>query len=197
MFVTPQTGTRRRFLGTMGTGFGALALQALAGLEARAAGAGATPDPLDPFAPRPAPRPPKAKSVIFLFLVGGPSQIDTFDHKPLLQKLHGQPVPESFRKAVASTRFANVFHGCKDELMASPFSWSQHGQSGLWVSNLMPEVDGMPTTYACCIRCRPIPTTTRRPATNSTRETSGRARRASGRGSRMGSARRTATCRDT
>ncbi|MEN9600785.1 MAG: hypothetical protein RIS56_391, partial [Verrucomicrobiota bacterium] len=140
MFVTPQSGTRRRFLGSMGTGFGALALQALTGLEAQAAATRTGPDPLNPFAPRPAPLPPKAKSVIFLFLVGGPSQIDTFDYKPLLQKLHGKPVPESFRDAVKATRFANVFHGCKDELMASPFTWSQHGQSGLWVSNLMPHV---------------------------------------------------------
>ena len=140
MFVTPQSGTRRRFLGSMGTGFGALALQALTGLEAQAAATRTGPDPLNPFAPRPAPLPPKAKSVIFLFLVGGPSQIDTFDYKPLLQKLHGKPVPESFRDAVKATRFANVFHGCKDELMASPFTWSQHGQSGLWVSNLMPHI---------------------------------------------------------
>ncbi len=95
MFVTPQAGTRRRFLGSMGTGFGALALQALTGLEAQAASTRTGPDPLNPFAPRPAPLPPKAKSVIFLFLVGGPSQIDTFDYKPLLQKLHGKPVPES------------------------------------------------------------------------------------------------------
>ena len=141
MFVTPQTGTRRRFLGTVGTGFGALALEALTRLEA-ASGSMATgaPDPLNPFEPRPAPKPPKAKSVIFVFLVGGPSQLDTLDHKPLLQKLDGKPVPESFRKAVDATRFANVFHGCKNELMASPFTWSQHGESGLWVSSLLPHL---------------------------------------------------------
>lgn len=142
MFVMPQNGTRRRFLGTMGNGFGALALQALARLEAAppTAASRTSPDPLNPFEPRPAPRPAKAKSVIFLFLVGGPSQIDTLDYKPLLQKLDGKPVPDSFRKAVSATRFANVFHGCKDELMASPFTWSQHGQSGLWVSSLMPHL---------------------------------------------------------
>ena len=78
MFVTPQSGTRRRFLGSMGTGFGALALQALTGLEAQAAATRTGPDPLNPFEPRPAPLPPKAKSVIFLFLVAYTSMIIEF-----------------------------------------------------------------------------------------------------------------------
>lgn len=73
-------------------------------------------------------------------MVGGPSQVDTFDHKPLLQKLNGQPVPESFRKAIEATRHANVFHGCKDLLMGSPFGWKQRGRSGMWVSDLFPSV---------------------------------------------------------
>lgn len=125
----------------MGAGFGTLALQALSRLEAKEdPNRRATPNALNPFEPRPSDRTPKAKSVIFLFMVGGPSQLDTFDHKPLLQKWDGKPVPESIRKAVQATRFANVFHGCKDELMASPFQWSQHGESGLWVSELMPHV---------------------------------------------------------
>ena len=97
-------------------------------------------DPLNPYAPRPPHFAPKAKSVIFLFMVGGPSQVDTFDYKPELQKLDGKPVPDSIRKAVEATRFANVFHGCKDELMASPFQWKQYGQSGLWVSELFPNL---------------------------------------------------------
>lgn len=97
-------------------------------------------DPLNPFAPRAPQFTPRAKSVIFLYLVGRPSPVDTFDYKPLLQKLNGQPVPESLRKAVEATRFANVFHGCKDELMGSPFQFSQHGKSGMWVSDLFPNV---------------------------------------------------------
>ncbi|HEY2951269.1 MAG TPA: DUF1501 domain-containing protein, partial [Verrucomicrobiae bacterium] len=68
--------------------------------------------------------------------------VDTFDYKPVLQKLNGQPVPDSIRKAVNATKFENVFHGCKDELMASPFQFTQHGQSGLWVSELYPQVAG-------------------------------------------------------
>lgn len=81
---------------------------------------------------------PRAKSVIFLFLVGGPSQIDTFDYKPLLEELDGKPVPTSFRDALNATRHANVFHGCDDQILKSPFAFKQYGQSGIWVSELMP-----------------------------------------------------------
>ena len=129
--------SRRDFLNRTSAGFGALALGALLKKDARAA---LTIDPLNPYAPRPAHFAPKAKSVIFLYMVGGPSQVDTFDYKPELQKLHGKPVPESLRKAVEATRFANVFHGCKDELLGSPFAWKQHGQSGMWVSELYPHL---------------------------------------------------------
>ncbi|MFM7515351.1 MAG: DUF1501 domain-containing protein [Pirellula sp.] len=81
---------------------------------------------------------PRAKSVIFLFMVGGPSQIDTFDYKPLLEELDGKPVPTSFREALNATRHANVFHGCDDHILKSPFAFKQYGQSGMWVSELMP-----------------------------------------------------------
>lgn len=133
--------SRRHFLAGSGAGFGALALSALLKLDAATA-APKKPaiDALRPFAARPPHFAPRAKSVIFLFLVGGPSQVDTFDYKPDLQKLGGQPVPESIRKAVEASRHANVFHGCKTELMASPFKFEQHGQSGMWVSELMPHM---------------------------------------------------------
>jgi hypothetical protein len=140
MFAVPCNCSRRHFLGRMGAGFGTLALGALARLDAHAAGRGPHIDPLNPFAPRQPDFRPRAKSVIFLFMVGGPSQVDTFDYKPELQRLNGKPVPESLRKAVEATRFANVFHGCKDEMMASPYKFAQHGQSGMWVSELMPHV---------------------------------------------------------
>jgi len=81
---------------------------------------------------------PRAKSVIFLFMVGGPSQIDTFDYKPLLEELDGKPVPTSFREALNATPHANVFHGCDDQILKSPFAFKQYGQSGMWVSELMP-----------------------------------------------------------
>ncbi len=141
MFLGAPTSSRRRFLHQMGAGFGAVAWSALGRLEAQAAGKPAVElDPLNPFAARPPHFAPRAKSVIFLFMVGGPSHVDTFDYKPELQKLNGKPVPDSIRKAVNATKFANVFHGCKDELMGSPYKFSQHGQSGLWVSELYPQV---------------------------------------------------------
>jgi hypothetical protein len=133
--------SRRDFLIRSGAGFGALAAAALIRSESRAAEAAAPRiDPLNPFAPRIPNFAPRAKSVIFLYMVGGPSHVDTFDYKPDLQKLNGKPVPPTLRKAVESTRFANVFHGCKDELLASPFAFRQHGQSGAWVSELFPHL---------------------------------------------------------
>ena len=141
MFLAPKQCSRRDFLARTSAGFGAFAFNALMGMEARAAEKWRPAiDPLNPFTARQPHFTPKAKSVIFLFMVGGPSQVDTFDYKPELQKLDGKPVPESIRKGVEATKFANVFHGCKDELMASPFKFTRHGQSGLWVSELYPQV---------------------------------------------------------
>ena len=80
--------------------------------------------------------PPKAKSIIFLFMSGGPGQTDTFDPKPLLQKLEGQPVPESIAVNVPKIPRSGV----DAPLMASPFSFKQYGESGIPVSELFPEV---------------------------------------------------------
>ena len=132
--------SRRQLLGR-GAGFGLLAASALHSLEAGSSRSPAVDlDPLNPFTARRPHFTPRAKSVIFLFLVGGPSPVDTFDYKPELQKLHGKPVPDSIRKAVEATRHANVFHGCKEELMASPFSFARYGETGQWVSELFPNV---------------------------------------------------------
>lgn len=108
--------------------------------RAAAASTAVVVDPVNPYQPRQPHFAPKAKSVIFLFMVGGPSHVDTFDYKPELQKRGGQKVPESFRKAVEATRFANIFKGCKDELLASPWKFTQRGQTGLWVSELLPHM---------------------------------------------------------
>ncbi|MCB1209024.1 MAG: DUF1501 domain-containing protein, partial [Verrucomicrobiales bacterium] len=78
---------------------------------------------------------PRAKSVIFLFMSGGPGQTDTFDPKPLLQKLEGQPVPESIAINVPKIPRSGV----NSLLMASPFSFKQYGESGISVSELFPE----------------------------------------------------------
>src|ERR1700704_1378660 len=84
--------TRRDILSRAGHGFGSLALASLLGGPAQAA---TRVNPLAPKAPHFA---PKAKSVIFLFMVGGPSHIDTFDPKPALQKYQGQKLPDSYGK---------------------------------------------------------------------------------------------------
>ncbi|MFM8217306.1 MAG: DUF1501 domain-containing protein, partial [Planctomycetaceae bacterium] len=91
-----------------------------------------------PFAPRRPAQAARARSVIFLFMVGGPSPLDTFDHKPELSRWNGHKVPESLRQAVEAGRYANVFHGCKDELYASPFRFEPRGDLGIPVSELFP-----------------------------------------------------------
>src|SRR4051812_36742703 len=92
--------TRRHFFGRCGIGVGTMALASL--LNDRRAEAAASPF-ASPLAPKQAHYAPRAKSVIFLFMAGGPSQLETFDFKPTLQKLDGQPIPDSFIK---NKRFA-------------------------------------------------------------------------------------------
>src|SRR5262244_3821831 len=97
----PRFRSRRDFLRLAGGGFGALALSALLAEEARGDEPRGTPDPAaDPLAPKTPHFPTRAKSVIFLFMEGGPSHIDTFDPKPELTKRHGQPLPASFGKVI-------------------------------------------------------------------------------------------------
>src|SRR5687768_1384716 len=136
--------TRRGFLGQLGAGFGALAFEALLREEARAAKPPATADlrqavgidPLRPFAPRTPHFTPRAKSVIFLFMVGGPSQVDTFDYKPELEKQSGQPLPVSLRQTLQRSKFADVTFGCVDKLVGRPFSWRASCELGLLVCEL-------------------------------------------------------------
>src|SRR5215212_2296273 len=95
----PLAASRRDFLFRAGNGFGALALSHLLERSAFAnSGAENREDKKqsNPLAPRPPHFAPKAKAVIFLFMVGGPSQMETFDPKPILDKLHGKQMPASF-----------------------------------------------------------------------------------------------------
>ena len=102
-FRTPHSAfSRRAFLADAFGGFGGLALASLLGDDARAA-------PADPLAPKKPHFEPKAKSVIFLFMAGGPSHIDTFDPKPLLNKLNGQPRPAEFGEA----KYQQITKGAK------------------------------------------------------------------------------------
>ena len=83
--------------------------------------------------------PVTGKSVIFLFQQGGPSQFELFAHKPELQKLHGQPIPDSFLK---NKRFAfmDTFTKEKPKLLGTKRRFGQHGQSGAWISDLLPNL---------------------------------------------------------
>lgn len=129
---------RREFFSQMGAGFAGLALGALRAQELLAEQPMRPAiDPLSPLAERLPHFAPRAKQVIFLFQYGGPATFDLLDYKPELLKLNGQPVPESFKKN--PDRVGGVFNHCKDELMAGPWQWAQHGQSGQWVSTLLPQ----------------------------------------------------------
>ena len=107
---------RREFLMRSGGGLGALALSSM--LQAA-----------DPLASKTPDHAPTAKSVIWLFMEGGPSHIDLYDPKPELARLAGQPMPESFGKVVTAMGTAS------NTLMPSTRTWKQYGQSGMWVSD--------------------------------------------------------------
>lgn len=106
--------SRRELLRASSTGFGALALAAMLGEQAHAATAGAQ----SPLAEKPPQFPARAKRVIFLFMHGGPSQVDTFDYKPLLIRDHGKPLPFKRPKVVSSETF---------NLLKSPWEFKQYG----------------------------------------------------------------------
>ena len=127
--------SRREFLSQTGSGLGALALGHLlekGGFVPAASGAQA---PQKPLAPKPPHHAPKAKSVIWLFMEGGPSHIDLFDPKPLLEKLGGQRTPDSFR--LPSTTAGGTGG---NPLLPSQRTWKQHGESGIWISDWYPYI---------------------------------------------------------
>ena len=130
---THFTSTRRDFLQHAGGGFGTLALSHLLGSTVDAA-------QLPHFAA-------KAKSVIFLFMEGGPSHIDLFDPKPLLNQLAGQRIPDSYKRVItAMGEFNSPLLGCQRK-------WKQHGQGGTWVSDWLPHtatcVDDIAVIRSC------------------------------------------------
>src|SRR5437762_2046090 len=123
-----QPLTRRDALCKIGNGFGMLAFASLVGESiARAAGPFQQDGTLDP---RRLDHPARAKRVIFLFMNGGLSQVDSFDPKPMLDKYHGQPLPGG---AIATERKTGA-------LMKSPFAFKKYGKAGIEVSELFPHV---------------------------------------------------------
>ena len=128
---------RRDFLADCCSGIGGLALSTLLASAAKAQERRAA-EPIDPLRPLSLRRPhfvPRAKRVIFLYQYGGPSQVDTWDYKPLLTELHGKPVPASIR--AKKDKVGGVFNACHDKLMAGPWTWKRHGESGLWASDVV------------------------------------------------------------
>ena len=125
--------SRRRFLTEISLGMGSAALAGLLGpVHAQSAGS-AAPVPVVLGRPHFAPR---AKRIIYLFQSGGPSHLDLFDHKPLLQRMNGEELPESVRgmqRLTGMTSQQGVL-----PLAGSAFEFRQYGQSGAWVSELMP-----------------------------------------------------------
>ena len=126
--------TRRDMLRSAACGFGSLALSGLTGSTVRASRV--TPNRL---APREARFTPRAKRVIFLFLHGGVSQVDTFDPKPELTKNHGKPLPASFRRPGLPIG-QNIHVNEELLLMRSPWEFRKYGQSGIDVSELFPHI---------------------------------------------------------
>lgn len=125
--------TRRHFFGHCGVGLGAIALGSLLAAEGRAA---IQPAELkNPLASRPSHFPPKARRVIFLFMAGGPSQLELFDYKPKLQELDGQVIPPSYTK---NKRFAFIKGDAK--LLGTRRKFARHGQCGTELSELLPQL---------------------------------------------------------
>jgi hypothetical protein len=128
-----QHRTRRQFLGEAGMGLGAAAFASL--MNAGTARANVAYDPSQPLRARKPHFAPKAKSVIYLHMTGSPPGLDLFDYKPELVKREGQNCPDEFLKG---RRFA--FTSGVPKLMGTPHKFAQHGQSGAWLSDALPEL---------------------------------------------------------
>ena len=129
-----RANTRRHFFKQSGLGFGAIALQQLLSAETTAAA-------------KPRFRiPAKAKSIIYLHMAGSPSQLDLFENKPALTKYHGKVCPDEY---LEGKRFA--FIKGKPKMMGPVFDYAQHGESGQWISSLLPGLSSV-IDDVCVIR---------------------------------------------
>src|SRR5258707_9085921 len=125
--------TRRHFFSQGALGLGSIALASLLS-DGKLFAADPAPT-TNPMAPRPPHFPARAKNIIYLFMAGGPSQLELFDYKPKLIELNGEPIPQSF---IEGKRFAfmGTSHGTK--LLGTRRAFKQQGQSGAWVSEMFP-----------------------------------------------------------
>ena len=138
-----QHQTRRHFFSRCSVGLGSIALSSLMAAPA--------PKMRNPLEPKKTHFPAKAKNVIFLFMAGGPSQLDLFEHKPQLTKLNGKPIPDSY---TAGKRFAFMDSSHRSDLLASRRSFKQYGQSGAWVSDLLPHTASIVDDISIVTTCK-------------------------------------------
>src|SRR5207245_11186942 len=128
--------TRREFLWEAGAGFSAVALSALLGddgfLASQAVAADGTRKFSNPLAPKKPHFVPNAKSVVFLYMYGGPSHIDTFDYKPSMKGMDG--------KTIQVKSFGRGGHKNQGRIVETKWNFKQYGRCGKWVSDLFPHV---------------------------------------------------------
>lgn len=142
MIENPPICTRRQLLRSTACGFGTLAWSALMQPEKALADIA----PANPLAARPPHLPARAKRVIFLFMSGGPSHVDSFDPKPILHSQNGRMMHFNDPRSLAKTG-----QGAPQRVMASPWKFKQYGQSGLPVSELFPHM-GQVVDDLCVVR---------------------------------------------
>jgi hypothetical protein len=138
-----RVSSRREFFAQAGSGLAAMALANL--LEENALA-----QSVDPLAAKKPHVTPKAKSVIFCFMEGGPSHVDLFDPKPALEKYSGQPVPPSMRP----DKFITGFGTHRNGLMPTKHTFKQYGQSGLWFSDWLPHMAEHADDWAMIRSCQ-------------------------------------------
>ena len=138
-----RESTRRHFFSRCGMGLGSIALGTLMADQSKTS----------PFAPKQPHFKPRAKNVIYLFMGGGPSQLELFDWKPELAKRHGQDIPESFIKG---KRFAFMNSSFKkaNKLLGPTRQFKRHGQSGIWMSDLFPHISGITDEISVVKTCK-------------------------------------------
>ena len=127
--------TRRHFFRDCAIGLGSIALASLL-REGRAA------DFVNPLAPKRSHYPARAKNVIYLFMAGGPSQLELFDYKPKLMELDGKPIPESFIKGKRFA-FMDTFAREPPKCLGSRRQFARHGRAGTYVSECLPHIAGI------------------------------------------------------
>jgi hypothetical protein len=139
---------RRHFFSRCSIGLGSIALGSLLKEQGLAVPAMEVKNPLEPKKTH---FPAKAKNVIFLFMAGGPSQLDLFEHKPQLNALNGQPIPESY---TAGKRFAFMSSTHRSNLLGTRFNFQRHGGSGAWVSDLLPHTASIVDELSFVTTCK-------------------------------------------